>query len=258
MTGTAQWSKRHSAGLALFAAGLVLVGVASQPGPMLWAWIVTMLLIAGCASVIGQGIKGRWIGLLIDERNMISLSQLQMAIWTLLAASALYAVFLSNLKGNFPAPLHIGIPQELLLLMGATTTSLVASPLIKGAMKAREGHKKNPKNERLDALRNTSPPSVDLSGVLVINLTREPSWSDLFNGEEAGNFGQTDLGKAQLFYFTVIIAIAYALVLGATLSAQPVVPITALPPLDTTLAELLGISNGGYLLYKAVPHTRTQ
>ena len=79
MTGTAQWSKRHSAGLALFAAGLVLVGVASQPGPMLWAWIVTMLLIAGCASVIGQGIKGRWIGLLIDERNMISLSRLQMA-----------------------------------------------------------------------------------------------------------------------------------------------------------------------------------
>jgi len=222
----------------------------------LWAWIVTMLLIAGCASVIGQGIKGRWIGLLIDERNMISLSQLQMAIWTLLAASALYAVFLSNLKGNFPAPLHIGIPQELLLLMGATTTALVASPLIKGAMKARKRHQEDPENERLDALLK-SPLSVGLSGVLVINLTREPSWSDLFNGEEAGNFGQTDLGKAQLFYFTVIIAIAYALVLGATLSAQPVVPITALPPLDTTLAELLGISNGGYLLYKAVPHTRT-
>lgn len=47
---------------------------------MFWAWIGTLILLAGFANVAGHGILGLWTGLLIDERNKMSLSKLQMIL----------------------------------------------------------------------------------------------------------------------------------------------------------------------------------
>ncbi|HEX6513282.1 MAG TPA: hypothetical protein VF157_13345, partial [Chloroflexota bacterium] len=80
----------------------------------------------------------RPLGILIDSRNMMSLSRVQTAAWTVLILSAFAAAGLGNasralfgLADALPDPLGIGIPQAIWGLMGISTVSLVRSPLIK-------------------------------------------------------------------------------------------------------------------------------
>ena len=75
-----------------------------------------------------------------------------------------------------------------------------------------------------------------------------------------------------MFYFTLILVLTYAAMLGAmflrnsslfqaTLLLPPVnlllpaVPISTLPALPAGMVTLLGISNGGYLTHKVIPHS---
>src|SRR5689334_8393518 len=97
-------------------------------------WLVNMISLAVFAIIAGRGITGLWRGVLIDERNKMSLSRLQLALWTILIlASFLTAALINIHKGQPPDPLSIAIPETLWGLMGISTASLVGSPLIKGA-----------------------------------------------------------------------------------------------------------------------------
>src|SRR5262245_24605672 len=126
-----QWTGWHTIGLLVIIVMMVLAGALIPVHARVWAWILTLLLLAAFAAVAGQGITGVWAGLLIDERNQISLSRLQLAMWTIVVLSAFFAAALSNLATGQPNPLAVTVPGELWLLMGISTTSLVASPLIK-------------------------------------------------------------------------------------------------------------------------------
>jgi hypothetical protein len=122
-------------------------------------------------------------------------------------------------------PISVQIPSEVWLLLGISTTSLVASPLIK--------------SQKPDqVVRNQS-------------LT-EAKISDLFRGEEAGNAAQLDLGKVQMFFFTIIIIGAYAIALASMFITRELSAITALPALDSGVLAMLGVSHAGYLTSKAV------
>ena len=61
---------------------------------------------------------------------MMSLSRLQMFLWTVLVLSGLMTAAISNVATNQTDPLTIALPQELLILMGISTTTLVATPLV--------------------------------------------------------------------------------------------------------------------------------
>ncbi len=77
--------------------------------------------------------------------------------------------------------------------------------------------------------------------------------SDLFKGDEVSNAAQLDLGKVQMFYFTLILVFAYGVQLGSLfLDSSGVVE--NLPVLSTGMLALLAISHAGYLTNKAVPH----
>src|SRR5215467_333008 len=85
----------------------LLAGFASHPAPppaavlpfkrALWAvgaWLITLLFLVGCLAVIGMIPTGRppvrdWRGVLIDQRNRISLSRFQLVMWTLLVVSTI-------------------------------------------------------------------------------------------------------------------------------------------------------------------------
>jgi hypothetical protein len=87
--------------------------------------------------------------------------------------------------------------------------------------------------------------------------------ADLFKGEEIGNAAHLDLGKIQMFYFTLILVLTYAVMLGAMFShitqhTSPTGMISGLPSLPDGMVALLGISNGGYLGNKVIPHTAGQ
>jgi hypothetical protein len=117
------------------------------------------------------------------------------------------------------------VPVELWALMGISTTSLVGSPV---AMSVKRDQVTS--NDSRDAAR----------------------WSDMFMGEEYANQGRLDVGKVQLFYFTIILAVAYIGALGV-LFINTSIALNSFPSLNEGLVTLLGISHAGYLINKTVP-----
>ncbi len=125
------------------------------------------------------------------------------------------------------SPLSVAIPSEVWLLLGISTTSLVASPLIKGQK----------------------------SEVIVKNqAASEAKLADLFRGEESVNFNLLDLAKVQLIYFTLIVIGTYMIAV-ANLFLNTQTAIGSLPALDGGVVAMLGVSHAGYLSNKAVPRS---
>src|SRR3954453_12067519 len=95
-----RWMTWHSFCLILDIAGIVLVGLLVPWRARLWIWLATMALLAAIALIVGQGVTGSWRGILIDERNKISLSRLQSFLWTVLVLAAIYAAAMSNIAAH--------------------------------------------------------------------------------------------------------------------------------------------------------------
>ena len=258
MAENQKWTGWHTFGLLAIIVAVVLIGLVTPFEGRFWAWLGTLILLALFTTVAGHGIVGLWRGLLIDERNKISLSRLQMILWTIVILSGFLTAALSNVATGQTSPLSIAIPSELWLLMGISTTALVGSPLIKSTKIA----KKPNVAERKSTVNLMGKQGVDTSivtskGQIMVNTALEGAkWSDLFKGEESGNAAQLDLSKIQMFYFTLILVLAYAVALGTTF-AGTAEKIAEFPPLGPGMVALLGISHAGYLVHKAIPHSET-
>lgn len=241
------WREGHSLGLALLLIAIFLLEAFLPGAYRFWHWLVNLVLLALFALLAGHGVTGLWLGLLIDSRNKLSL-------WTVLILSAFLTAVLTNIDRGHPMPLSIEVPLELWLLMGITTSALVGSPLIVQARKDQPSSEE----ERASALRQLARQAVDVSrvaicGKVITNAAPEAAhWSDLFRGSETHNAGLLDLGKLQMFFFTLILLLAYGAGL-ATLFGSEAGPITALPAIDSGMLALLGISHAGYLVSKAAP-----
>ncbi len=202
-----------------------LIGLLFPSSLHLFTWIAIFLLLLLSSLTIGHGTTNKWNGLLIDERNKISLSRFQMMLWILIILSAFLTAALINVRINPLNALAIDVPIELLALIGISTTSLVGAPL---------------------AL------STKRDQVMSNDTRYDARWSDMFMGEEIANQGRLDVGKVQMFYFTIILAVAYigALVVMFIGTSNT---INSFPSLNDGLVTLLGISHAGYLVNKAVP-----
>ena len=152
-----------------------------------------------------------------------------MMLWTVLILSAYLAAALANIGRDASSPLNVGVPSELWIAMGISTASLVAAP---AALAYK--HRRRPKNVE---------PVDDRAGA---------GWADLFRGEDKSDAGCLDLGKVQLFFFTVVIVLGYGLALGDMFAGTEGV-FGSLPPVDDSVVTLLVISHAGYLTKKAVP-----
>ncbi|MDT4897200.1 MAG: hypothetical protein QOH25_2277 [Acidobacteriota bacterium] len=224
-------------------------------------WLINIVSLALFATIAGRGITGLWRGVLIDERNKMSLSRLQLALWTILILSSfLTAALINTHKGQPDDPLSIIIPEALWGLMGISTASLIGSSLIKSPKKDAPTNDEE-KNKTLDLLKTqgVDTSKVDVQGQIIVNQNPEDaSWVDLFKGDEVGNAAHLDLGKIQMFFFTLVVWFAYAVVLAQKFQNVPSTGIPAFPDLSTGMLALLGISHAGYLANKAVPHTPQQ
>jgi hypothetical protein len=249
--------------VAVAALGIVNLGLGL---PLSVAWIVDLLILASSLVLISIVTTNSPLGFLIDERNRYSLSRLQVALWTIVVLGAFVAIGLARLSSA--DPLALSVPAELWAVFGITVTSLAGTPLIhavkgdprrtpdavEAARTLNQLGRAEPAPTRAAA--ETSLPAIAnrTRGTLVVNVSpREASWLDLFRGEETGNAAIVDLGKVQMFYFTVLIAFVYSAAI-ANLLTTPAAEITGLPALGSSFTALLGISNGAYLANKAVPH----
>jgi len=214
-----------------------------------------MVLLGACCVVIGLGTTGLWRGLLIDSRNRMSLSRLQLLLWTVLVLSAFLTVAMFNIREDPMAdPLNIEVPAQVWGLLGISTTFFVTAATIKSQKKNLEVTKeaKDKTTAALEKVGENSNKLADPQGALVAYEQPEnASVSDLFKGDEVISAAYFDLGKVQVFLFTLIVVFAYAAEVGAMLYSMRI--ISALPELSTGIVALLGISHAGYLTAKAVP-----
>jgi hypothetical protein len=238
------------------------------------AWLVVLVLLTLFAGVVGQAVSKHPFGLLIDERNKMSLARFQTALWTVVVLAAFVVAALWNVRTDTPGrqpaadaarpagPLEIAVPQELWLALGISATALIGSALIKGA-KANQRPPGTPgvslaavATDALGTVRITTPEGqVNVQGKLHVKrgegATNQPDWTDMFKGDEAGNYAYLDLSKLQMFFFTLILVLTYAVAITKAFGRQ----YFAFPDIDEGFVTLLAISQGTYLATKAAPHT---
>ena len=187
-------------------------------------WAISAVVLIVSAGWAGHSAKKNFLGIFVDGRGRFSLSQFQIVLWTILVLSLLSGVFLARLVGGVENPLNITIPNELLIVMGISVGSAVAS----GAVKA----------------------SKDLKDTPIIGRD-ESKFSQLYLVEEGTGPETVDITRFQNFWLTLIVVGAYLATVVAYIAAQTTLAdINSLPGFSGTLVNLLGISHAGYIAMK--------
>lgn len=97
-------------------------------------------------------------------------------------------------------------------------------------------------------------------GTVCINQTIEQAkFTDIFTGDEVADCRRIDMAKVQMFFFTIIVIVAYSILIYVTMINNANTPNELeFPPLSEVIIALLAISHGAYLTEKAVPSTPTE
>lgn len=217
--------------IVMFVSGYVIFASPNVQYKTVSFWILTSVLMIFFLGTIGKAINGRWTGILITELKVMSLSRLQIVIWTVIILSAFLTIATAKIYAS-PSdtdPLKdIIIDWRLWALLGVSSTSLVATPLILDDKKRKNIAFKN-------------------------NNDSEAKFTDIFEGDETGNEKYVDMSKVQMFFFTIISALSYIVLLFRDFLANTI-PV-GLPSLPEGLIAILTISHGAYLTYKIVDHS---
>lgn len=248
----------------------------SQLGVHWWplAWIINLVFLVGIVVCIslwagedGQT-KGGPLAILVDK-NRMSLSRFQILLWTVVVLSAFWTIAIARAADSMDqenaaayvcevdeepcAPADLQLPAELLALMGISLASAVASPLIKESKKQRT--KDDPEYELVpdsSFAASLESENYTVAGAVVEGTKdRDPKPSDLFMGEDAGNFKFVDMARVQNFFFTIVAVVVYGGVLWAAIAgAASISALFQFPDLSEGLVAILGISHAGYLVNK--------
>jgi len=202
-------------------------------------WVILSIVLGLFFLGLGVWIRGRPLGVLIDSRNKMSLSRLQIVAWTWILLSAFLAVAWDS------GTVNIEMATEIWALMGISVGSAAGSVLVKGTKSHQTPSNEEQKGEshRMGILKTNERPE-------------EAKLTDLFSGEELTDNPYVDVAKVQMFFFTVALVAGYAGVLWSfTWEAEK--GVINFPAFSTTMVTLLGISHAGYLTVKAAPKTPT-
>jgi hypothetical protein len=250
----------------LFLIGLLLCAlwIWADQQKLQYQWIVVSAVIVGISMFAGWLVNGRLDGILIDERNRISLSRLQWVVWLIVLLGGYFAAAVWNvgymehwdIKGHFP-----NMQADLWALLGIVSASAVASNLIVDRKKSQNGQTGQALNATVNAAAPPTPGQSDQVGSMDRNVTPdEASWADLFLGEEVPNRDVVDISRLQKLFVTVLLVVAYVRLLWMALgNPSPTTGIDMPPVSDPQGGQgflwLLGISHAAYLAYKATPKT---
>lgn len=223
-----------------------------------WAFSAAQILLF--MIVIGIAINDRPAGMIIDNRNRVSLSKFQAACWTILIVSALATMVAARIAAGVADPLAITIPNELLAALGLSATSLVATPALLSLKSASPPPSSNDIAATASRL-GISSSQIDPTGrVFGRRAPTQARWLDMFRGDDVSNAAAPDLGKIQQFLLTLLVVGVYCAAVIEMFAAQRqstaliLAPQGGLPPLSEQFVWLLGISHASYLAYKATPH----
>jgi hypothetical protein len=241
--------------LIVLVAGAIVAGLCIPAG---WNFVVITAILLLLMMLIGKAIVGLPFGVLISDLNVVSLARFQMALWTVLILSAYLAHALARIrKGDGMDALDVAIDSHLWVLMGISTTSLVASPLILNQKKDEVPDDGVTAKTAAASGEAESTVTANSQGIVYANTAKaDARLTDMFQGDEIGNTTHVDLAKVQMFYFTIIAVVVFFAAVFHNLLVDG--DLTRLPTLSEGFVALLGISHAGYLGSKGVDHTPTQ
>jgi hypothetical protein len=217
------------------------------------AYLLVLVGFAIFCLFLGRWISGRPLGILIGDRNLMSISRFQMVLWTILIVSAYLTMCLRRVHGGVADPLAIAMDWHLWALMGISTVSLIGSPLLLGnkAQKTPEAGAA----ARAAAQLKEDPGAIrqNSCGLLYANTSiLDASFADMFQGDEIGNTAYIDMAKLQMFFFTFVSVLVYGTALFQMFKGGS---FAEMPKLSDGLIALLGISHAGYLTSKTAEST---
>jgi hypothetical protein len=230
--------------------------VTAKPSQHLTAWLYLGIAsaIAVFTLLVGWTIRGHWSGALVDpKRQRMSLSRLQMLLWSALVLASYMTAVMINLAHRNAAnttaidALAVAIPGELLVAMGLSVGSLVGARVVLNRKETEHGTVTSalPPDTITDtgAVEPTAPRSA-------VFRARGPRWLDLFEGDTAESRDAVDVGKLQMFFITIALVLGYGLVVADLFASSPATGISSLPALNDGFVALLAISHAGYLTAK--------
>jgi hypothetical protein len=241
---------------------IVAIAVAGWYLPAGTNWLVVLSLIAVFFLITGKAITGRALGAFINERKLMSLSRFQLVVWTGLIVSGFFVIALERIHSGVAAqPLAIGIDWQIWALLGISTASFVGTPLLNSNKKSKEPEPKAGLVEKAATRFDEHVDDVERNreGILYGNSSLAfARFTDMFQGDELANAQLVDVAKLQLFFFTVVVAIAYGTQLFQLIAYGDLdTPGVRLPVLQDGLLALMGVSHAGYLGAKGVDQTPT-
>jgi hypothetical protein len=233
--------------------------------PAGWNFIVVMTLLLIFLAILGIIFGGRPAGILINERFLMSLSRLQLVIWTTILVSALLTIALARVRAAYLDPdagidpVDITVDGQLWALLGISGTSFLGATIVHGAKKNEIADDPTAVEEAATAYQEDPKETAKrASGILYANKEpKDAEFADLFQGDELKNALTIDMGKVQMFFFTIVAAVTYSAAIFQLLVTSLPQDVTAFPPVSDGLVVLLGISHGTYLGGKTVDKTKT-
>ncbi|HJU39327.1 MAG TPA: hypothetical protein VJ724_07105 [Tahibacter sp.] len=194
---------------------------------VIW-WIVFAVAIVALAWFAGKSATGKQAGILIDSRGRISLTHVQVVVWTVLILSAFLAALVASCFDISKAALS----THLLGLMGIVAGSAVFATGVKAAKDA-------PGSEATVAREGTTINFTAANGQPK-TLEIKAKFSQIWLEEEGPLADRTvNVTKFQNFIFTLA-AVAIFVALAIKAGALP-------RELPDYFLGLLGISHAGYV-----------
>jgi hypothetical protein len=269
-------SSRREMFLLALLLGLVFLAAASLCMNRLWvwAWVVVILGLAIFIAALGKFTLCRPMGIFINERNLMSLSRFQVILWTLIIVSAyLVMVFARIFSHDVENPFDIAMDWHIWAVLGLSVSAAIGAPLINSTKGMRQpaGDTATPKGTPGDAPAvssivrkaagsfNQEVDEVEQTRTGILYANPDPKYarfSDLFEGEELANCMYIDIAKVQMFWFSLIAVVGYAVFL-LNLFASTTDPrlMNAFPPFSDGFIAILTVSHAAYLGGKSVTHT---
>jgi len=258
--------------LALCAWWIAITAPSKDAGLLKWQFVVVELVLVALCVFAGLLVNSRMDGILIDDRNKISLSRFQWVVWVILILGGYYAEAIWNMSNGFSFPV---IQTQLLALLGISSGSAVVSNIITDSKKATPptpapavaapaapavagvapAPAAAPAAMRADAA--VIPRSPLRVGSMAANTQAvQASWRDLFVGDEVANDQTVDVSRLQKLIITILLAAAFMTFLWKALADVEAAEGLLMPSFgedSTGFLWLLGISHGAYLAQKAAP-----
>lgn len=233
-------------------------------------WIAIMIIMSTFFILVGFFNTEVRLGILINERNVMSLSRFQTIIWTVIILSAYYTMVIIRIKAHisdplnttFSDPLNITFSNDTLELIGINLASLVGAH-IAPSNKANDPDPTNPDDKakanalvklKAKVLKELNLPKNCITQINEGSLFKNPDvkyaeFIDILQGDDLKNAAYIDISKVQMFFFTIILAVCYCLMLF-TLFHHNASDITSFPKVNEDIIALLGISNIAYVARK--------